>query len=233
MSEAREQILANVRRALGRDGGDAERKAAVESRIAAHDRNLVPKRALLDQPAQVRLFVEMAEKAAATIAQVADPGEVPEAVSAYLTRFNLPHKIKLAPDPALTGLPWSKRPLLKMEAGVATPNDTASVTPAFAGIAETGTLMLISSPATPTTLNFLPENHIVILCERQIVGPFEDAWDRVRAAQNDGAWPRTVNFITGPSRSADIEQQLQMGAHGPRRLHIILVAENRDAQSEG
>ncbi|MEI9915983.1 MAG: LUD domain-containing protein [Methylovirgula sp.] len=38
-----------------------------------------------------------------------------------------------------------------------------------------------------------------------------------------GAMPRTVNFITGPSRSADIEQTLLLGAHGPRALHIIIV----------
>jgi len=175
----------------------------------------------------------MAEKAAATTARVKHYAEVPDAVAAYLTRFNLPHKIKLAPDPALTGLPWAARPLLKIETGIAAASDSAGVTPAFAGIAETGSLKLLSGPTTPTTLNFLPENHIVVLSENRVVGPFEDAWDRARAAQHDGAWPRTVNFITGPSRSADIEQQLHMGAHGPRRLHIILVAEDGDGQAKG
>ena len=83
--------------------------------------------------------------------------------------------------------------------------------------------MLTSGAAGPTTLNFLPENHIVVLKASQIVGPYEDAWDRVRAAEGEGRLPRTVNFITGPSRTGDIEQTLEMGAHGPRRLHIILV----------
>ena len=45
-------------------------------------------------------------------------------------------------------------------------------------------------------------------------------------------WPRTVNLITGPSRTGDIEQRIQLGAHGPRRLHIILVDETADAATK-
>ena len=232
MSEARAQILASVRRALGRDALDTDKKAVLETRLASHPRNLVPKRAQLDQPGQVKLFVEMAERAAASIARVDRLAEVPGAVAIFLASQNLPAAVRLAPDPLLEGLPWAERPLLKVEAGVAQPGDGTSVTPAFAGIAETGTLMLLSGPTSPTTLNLLPENHIVVLRADAIVGPFEDAWDRLRAAR-PVSLPRTVNLITGPSRSADIEQQLQMGAHGPRRLHIILVAEGNSAEGKG
>ena len=56
-----------------------------------------------------------------------------------------------------------------------------------------------------------------------IVGGMEALWPLVRARQGKGEMPRSVNFITGPSRSADIEQKLLLGAHGPRALHIILV----------
>lgn len=226
MSEARAQILASVRRALGRDALDKDKTAALEARLASHPRNLVPKRAQLDHPGQVKLFAEMAERAAATIARVERLAEVPDAVAVFLARHNLPAAARLAPDPVLEGLPWSERPMLKVESGPAQPGDKTSVTPAFAGIAETGTLMLLSGPTSPTTLNLLPENHIVVLAADAIVGPYEDAWDRLRAARPGGDLPRTINFITGPSRSADIEQQLQMGAHGPRRLHIILVEGN-------
>jgi L-lactate dehydrogenase complex protein LldG len=87
--------------------------------------------------------------------------------------------------------------------------------------------MLASGPSGPTTLNFLPETHMVVLKARDIAGCYEDAWDRLRAVQGtaeDGALlPRTVNMITGPSRTADIEQTIQLGAHGPRRLCILLV----------
>ena len=101
--------------------------------------------------------------------------------------------------------------------------DEVAVTRAFAGVAETGSLMLLSGPEGPTTLNFLPENNVVVLDAAAVVGFYEDAWERVRARYGAGTMPRTVNFITGPSRTADIEQTIQLGAHGPRRLHIVLV----------
>ena len=83
--------------------------------------------------------------------------------------------------------------------------------------------MLCSGPAGPTTLNFLPETHVVVLRADQVVGPYEEAWDLLRSARGAAGLPRTVNFVTGPSRTADIEQTIQMGAHGPRRLCILLV----------
>jgi L-lactate dehydrogenase complex protein LldG len=58
----------------------------------------------------------------------------------------------------------------------------------------------------------------------QIAGTLEAAFDRLRAVHGN-AMPRAINFVTGPSRSADIEQTLQMGAHGPKRLHILLLDE--------
>jgi L-lactate dehydrogenase complex protein LldG len=110
--------------------------------------------------------------------------------------------------------------LLSVRAGRAEGSEQVSLTHAFAGIAETGTLLLRSGPDAPTTLNFLPDTNIVLIEAGRIVGAYEEAWALLRQA---GPIPRTVNFITGPSRSADIEQTLQLGAHGPRRLHILLI----------
>ena len=93
---------------------------------------------------------------------------------------------------------------------------------AFAGVAETGTLIMRSGPNHPTTLNFLPDTHIVVIRKSQVVGTYEDAWDRLR----EGDMPRTVNLITGASRTGDIEQTIFMGAHGPRRMHIVLVEDD-------
>ena len=130
-------------------------------------------------------------------------------------------------SPALAAdLDWSATPTLEVKTGMSDGTDETSITPIFAGVAETGTLMLQSDASLPTSLNFLPENHVVIVKESQIVGPLEDAWARLRtarAAAEDEVMPRTVNLITGPSRTGDIEQKIQMGAHGPRRLHVILV----------
>ena len=139
----------------------------------------------------------------------------------------------------------STRPLLQIRRGRAEAHDAVSLTPCLAGIAETGTLLLASGPGTPSTLNFLPDTHIVVLHAGQVVASYEDGWDLLRAVRQDdppplvrevdrptggpeGATaspllPRTVNLITGPSRTGDIEQRIQLGAHGPRRLHVILV----------
>jgi L-lactate dehydrogenase complex protein LldG len=119
------------------------------------------------------------------------------------------------------------RPLLAIRRGRAEPGDAVSLTPCLAAIAETGTLLLVSGAHTPTTLNFLPDTHIIVLRAGQVVASYEDGWDLVRARSKDGpgGWPRTVNLITGPSRTGDIEQRIILGAHGPRRLHIVLVDE--------
>jgi len=97
------------------------------------------------------------------------------------------------------------------------------VSHAFGGVAETGTLVLTSGQDNPTSLNFLPDNHIVVIEAKDIAGDYESIWPRLREKFGDGLMPRAVNLITGPSRSADIEQTLILGAHGPRRLHVILV----------
>jgi L-lactate dehydrogenase complex protein LldG len=94
---------------------------------------------------------------------------------------------------------------------------------ALAGVAESGTIVLASGADNPTTLNFLPETHIVVLAAADIVGDYESAFDMIRDRYGKSAMPRTVNLITGPSRSADIEQTILLGAHGPRRLHLVIV----------
>jgi L-lactate dehydrogenase complex protein LldG len=220
VSEGRKAVLASVARALGRAAPDPSTRAELERRLAEHRPNLIPDRANLPQPQRVALFIAMAREAAATVAILPSPAAVPAAVADYLRSENLPPELILAPDPALESLPWPSRPLLQVRSGRADGSEAVSLTHAFAGIAETGTLMLRSGPDAPTTLNFLPDTNIVLIEAGRIVGAYEEAWALLRDA---GAMPRTVNFITGPSRSADIEQTLQLGAHGPRRLHILLV----------
>ena len=227
MSEAREQILAGIRRSLKRGRLDAARETELRDRVAAHRRNLVPARAAaLDDPGRVDLFVEMAEGVQATVARVNSPAAVPEAVARYLAAENLPADLVLAPDLSLDDILWDARPLLRTRRGRAEAGDTVSLTRCFVAIAETGTLMLISGAETPTTLNFRPDTHIVLVYADQVVATYEDGWDRLRT---DGGMPRAINFITGPSRTGDIEQRIELGAHGPRRLHIILVDDRQKA----
>jgi L-lactate dehydrogenase complex protein LldG len=226
MSAARDDILGGIRRALWRGSLPPDKTAELTERIAAHRRNLVPARAAaLDPAARADLFVAMAEEVQTSVARVASEDDIPAEVARYLAAENLPAELVVAPDPSLDAIPWELRPLLQIRRGRAEPQDAVSLTPCLAGIAETGTLMLASGPGTPTTLNFLPDTHIVVLHAGQIVASYEDGWDLLRARTQDGApaLPRTVNLITGPSRTGDIEQRIQLGAHGPRRLHIVLV----------
>jgi L-lactate dehydrogenase complex protein LldG len=231
VSGSREQILAGIRRSLGRGRLDAARETELRERVTARRRNLVPARATtLDHQGRVDLFVAMAEEVQATVARVGSLGAVPEAVAHYLAAENLAAELVLAPDSSLDEIPWSERPLLRIRRGRAEEGDAVSLTPSFAAIAETGTLMLISGAETPTTLNFLPDTHIVVVRGDQVVATYEDGWDRLR---NRWGLPRTVNFITGPSRTGDIEQRIELGAHGPRRLHIVVVDDRqKEADAE-
>src|ERR1700744_3504549 len=217
---ARDDILGGIRRSFGRGpvtGADAE---ALAEHVATHRRNLIPARAAsLNHAAQVDLFVAMAEAVQTTVARVRSDTDVPGEVARYLAAENLPAELTMAPDAALDTIPWGTRPLLQIRRGKAEPGDAVSLTPCLAAVAETGTLMLTSGEATPTTLNFLPDTHIVVVRGWQVVATYEDGWDLLRAQSADKLWglPRTVNFITGPSRTGDIEQRIELGAHGPRR----------------
>ncbi len=167
----------------------------------------------------------MAQEVDATVTRVDRAEDAPEAVARYLAERNLPARAVVTPDPRLAGLPWHNT-ALEIRSGTAEDSDAVGVSGCFAAIAETGTLMLVSGPGSPTRNNFLPDTHIVLLRADEVVGFYEEAWDRLRAACWTGAgmaMPRTVNFITGPSRTGDIAQKLELGAHGPRRLHIVIV----------
>lgn len=228
MSDGRDQILGGIRKALKRGALDESKASALRARLAAPQRNVIPARAAsLDHRGQVDLFVKMAEEVQTTVVRVKSAAEVPEAVASYLAERNLPSKLVMTPDPQLDDIPWADRPLLEIRRGRAEDKDSVGVTACFAAIAETGTLMLTSGPEAPTRNNFLPDDHLVVLRGAQVAATYEDGFDRLRQRQKHGGedWsmPRTVNFITGPSRTGDIEQRIELGAHGPRRLHVILI----------
>jgi L-lactate dehydrogenase complex protein LldG len=227
----RDTILGSIRRSLRRGPVDGRARAALEARIEGHTRGPRISRVDRDADALLALFADKIEAAAATFDRVNAVDDVPVAVADYLAGENLPTELVAAPDPNIEDIPWTERPLLTIRQGAPRNEDKVGVTGVFAGVAETGTLMLTSGPQSPSTLNFMPDTHIVVLRRDQVVGPFEDAWDRLRAEQD--SMPRTVNFITGPSRSGDIGQQLEMGAHGPRRLHVILIDGSDEVPIDG
>lgn len=217
----RQVMLNAIRRGLRRGPLPPDQAAMLADRMARHPRHPVPARSRLPHPQQVDLFVRNVEKEFGSVARVPDLAAVPGAVADYLAAQNLPGRLVVAPHPDLRAIPWSARPLLELREGRAEATDPVSVQHGFAGIAETGTLMLPSAPERPTTLNLLSDTAIVVLRASAMVGAYEEAWDKLRS--EIGSMPRNVMLVTGPSRSADIEQTLELGAHGPRRLHIVLV----------
>lgn len=211
MAEGRDLILGRVRQALGRgrNPGDAALPGSAD-RPTAYARPEVG-------GDLVERFAAQLDAAAGTLARVATDADIPVAVVTYLDQRGLPTRLAVAP--ALRGLPWPSDWTLSF--GPSRGGDRVAVTPCFAAVAETGTLALLSGPDSPTTLNFLPDHHLVVVRTSQLVPHLEDLWVRLR--KDVEGMPRTLNLITGPSRTADVEQTLQLGAHGPLALHLILV----------
>lgn len=168
-------------------------------------------------PALAERFTAMLIAVHGTCERVDTLAQAPDAAAEYLLGAGQELQAVLAPHAEIAGLDWHG---FDCRRGAARRADRVSVTRASAGIAETGTLALVSAAASPVTLNFLPEVNIAVLLEAELVASLEDFWAGLAALD---AMPRAVNLITGPSKTADIEQTIVYGAHGPRRLHVLLV----------
>jgi len=222
MSTSREIIFARLRAALKHDKNPAG-QAKLAARLAARTRNTVPARTRgLDLDGRIALFSQFARAVDATVEQLVSWSQIPQATANYLAHKNLVAKLVLADVDSLTGLDWAGR-ALAVKTGAPGIDDQVSLTPVFAAIAETGTLMVTSGRQTPHTLNFTPETQIAAVRADQLVATMEDGWDRLRDAYGPGVMPRALCFITGPSRTADINLTLYLGAHGPRNLHILII----------
>jgi L-lactate utilization protein LutC len=213
MSDSRATILGRIARAHSHD--TAADAPVVMQRISEHARGPQPQWADLPRAR----FLAKLEKVVGTWAEVAGSENIVQAVSDYLAAQQLPHRLCVAPHPLLDGIAWPEG--WQAERRRAQGDDRVSLAVAFCAIAETGSLVLLAGPESPTTLNFLPDDFLCLLPENRIVPRMEDAWALLRAER--GAMPRAVNLITGPSRTADVEQTIQLGAHGPRRMHVLLL----------
>jgi L-lactate dehydrogenase complex protein LldG len=214
-ARARDNILARIRARQGKPAApEASERDAVAAHIKAHPRNARP---ALDWDPVAR-FKEQALRLASTIEEVTALEGVPAATARYLRQHALP--LTAVCWSQFADLPWQGAGM-DIEARAARDTDLVGITGAFCAIAETGTLMTVSGPRTPATASLLPETHIAIVPASRIVRGMEEAWQLLRAEL--GQPPRAVSFISGPSRTADIEQTVTLGAHGPYRVHILLV----------
>jgi L-lactate dehydrogenase complex protein LldG len=213
---SREEVLGRIRRSLNRKGalpeGVAQGLARRTARSAPHILPAIAEE-LLDR------FVNKVEAVAGTTVACKRGAGISEAVVEFLQSRRLPLRIVVSDDDLLRAVAWSNR--LDVSTGLPDPSDLTSVTAAFGAVAETGSVVMISERQTPTSLNLLPENHIVAVPNQRVFKHQEEVWQALR--ERPGGMPRTVNFITGPSRTGDVEQVLQLGAHGPRQLHVLMV----------
>jgi L-lactate dehydrogenase complex protein LldG len=216
MNHARDEILNRLRQSLHRQGPpEPAALLLLEQRMAKPKTHVQPR---LNEDLTQR-FINKLKAVHVTVEQVATLKAVAGAVTEYLHAQSLPQHLLMSKDVAKEDIEWPQE--LHIEHRPAQDKDRVTLTGVFAAVAETGSVVLLSGPNSPTTLNFLPVDHIVLVREEQILPYVEDVWTRLR---KDGmGLPRTVNFITGPSKTADVEQTIHYGAHGPQRLHIILV----------
>jgi len=214
---ARENILARVRARLAKGTAtDSAAGEAVRAHIAAHPQN--PRPAVGWDP--VARFRAEALKLSSTVDEVESRAAVPAAIARYLEAQRLPREAVCWET--LLPLDW-RAAGIAVTARAMRATDLVGITGAFCAIAETGTLMMLSAPKTPSATSLLPETHVAVVERSRIVPGMEEAWQLMRTEL--GQPPRAVNFISGPSRTADIEQTVTLGAHGPYRVHVVLVGE--------
>jgi L-lactate dehydrogenase complex protein LldG len=221
-TDARREVLGRVRAKLGVRGDEPGRRGLVQSRLRNPQANLIPERAKKPRPELIKQFQAMLETAGAKVIRVRSQKGLPDAIVAALRDGNLPLRVRAGND-ALFETLRQEPGLLELSQGAAEATDAVGLSHALAGAAETGTLFLASGPGNPSTLNFLPENHVVAILAADIAGSYEECWSKLRSAYGGGTMPRSVNLISGPSRTADIEQTIVMGAHGPKRLVTLII----------
>lgn len=223
MTDSRGRIMGRLKVALDRRHNPTVRLSGADQRMKTPAAGLIPKRGQAEGLARIEMFAAEADYAHAQVVRLGAMAEVPAAAAKVCADAGAA-AIKIAPHPALQALDWSGQ---NVTFGIGHGDDLVGLSMAYAGVAETGTLVLRSGADTPTTLNFLPDVHMVVIRASDIKACYEDVWAMLRAPEpeRESVLPRTVNWITGPSRTADIEQTILLGAHGPRKLVILLLDE--------
>ena len=219
---SRDAIFARVRKALGKTGADTAARAEADAYLAAHAQG--PRPAMPGD--LVARFLQRATDMASTVERVESRSAIPAAVARYLDALDLPPELAAQKShagvcwPEFADLDW-RGAGLAIEARPTSGQDRLAITGSFCAIAETGTLVLTTGADTPTASALLPDTHIAVVRAESVVSGMEEAFALVRAA--NGGMPRAMNMISGPSRTGDIEQTIVLGAHGPFRVHLLLL----------
>jgi L-lactate dehydrogenase complex protein LldG len=221
---AREQVLARIGTRLEADSTPADRLSKVEDRLSAHKRNTVPARGKKNHEELIELFTTMLTAVQGTVTRVKSFQQVPEAIIKYLQLNSLGSQVCLDEEAQQLEIPWERFADLEFTAWAPKQSISVGITSCFGAVAETGSLVACSSSKHAITMNFLSETNIVILEARNLVGVYEEIWDRLRTTSGMRL-PRDLTLISGPSCTGDIEMVLEFGVHGPKRLHVVIVGD--------
>jgi L-lactate dehydrogenase complex protein LldG len=175
----------------------------------------------------VAAFITRASLANAEVRVLKNEEDIPQAVAELLRSKNLPAVLHV--PAGVEPLPWGNAAGLTVESTPPGPDDAALASAPF-GIAETGTVAYPAAAGAPASWHFRAGLEIAILHAGNIVPHLETAIARLKTS---GDLPHTVNLVTGPSRTGDIEQTLELGAHGPKALAIFVIDPSPDADSRG
>lgn len=152
----------------------------------------------------------------------ANRAEAVKAIGNYLYGHFRSHRLVAGNDPRLAAMPWRDAGVLprfgNLEAG-----ELVALSYARLGVVECGAVVTHTGRANPGSNNLLPEHHLVLVDVNDLVFTLEDAWEKIYHDIEVSGRPRGINFLAGPSSTADIDGQLVYGAHGPRRWHVILL----------
>ena len=161
------------------------------------------------------LFIQQAEKQQAQTLRVDMAADAPALLKRRWQIEGAPCPVHITPASPLEKLPWQQAGFEILPYTKASEmQNSASL--ALAAIAETGTLAVRSSVTNARGINFFVDNHILFVSAKDFFLLFEDFWsERLAEAQS-------IHLITGPSRTADIEQELYLGAQGPKSLWIVI-----------
>ncbi|HMN36182.1 MAG TPA: LUD domain-containing protein [Hyphomicrobium sp.] len=207
---AREEILARIKAATAATG---DRDA-----VAAWDETR-PVSVRPELPGDIAAYFRAkAEANQISVQELPGLDRVPAAVALILAGANLPPDICVAP--ALRGLPWPST--MEVRSAKARIDEKLTVTQAVAAIAETGSVVLCSGDEGPSSLNYAAEIHVVVLDPADIMPYLEDGLAKVKAACDP--WPRAVNVVSGPSRTADVAGIVVRPAHGPKSVHLLITS---------
>ena len=215
-SSARSQIFAKLRHTSRGTGPEAlERELASLGHAPG---------AALPCPELCAAFLANVLKNQGTVDCASDRSAAVKAVAHYLYQHYRSHRLVAGNDPRLAAMPWRDAGVLP-RFGSVEPGEPVALSFARLGIAETGTIVTWTGKANPAANNLLPEHHIVLVDSADLVPCMEQAWEKINQDMDKTGRPRGINFIAGPSSTADIEGQLVYGAHGPRSWHVILMGE--------